>query len=192
MTRIRTLATPRFAPCARANALGCALALAGGLLAWPAQALAQDRSVYRCPGNLYTDQITVREAAERGCKTLEGAAVTVVQSRRPEAPKPAASGAAGTTGAAGASGTAPARSSGNEGVRIDPAEQRARDTDARRILDGELRKEEDRLAQLQKDLTNATTASPERQGELRAALARKEADVAAIRRELAKLGAPTP
>ncbi|RZS53231.1 hypothetical protein [Sphaerotilus mobilis] len=147
---------------------------------------AQDRSVYRCPGNLYTDQITVREAAERGCKTLEGAAVTVVQTRRPEAPKAAAS------GSPAASGATPARSSGNEGARIDPAEQRARDTDARRILDGELRREEDRLAQLQKDLTNAATASPERQNELRAALARKEADVAAIRRELAKLGASTP
>ncbi len=161
----------------------CALACAA-LASLPAQA--QDRSVYRCPGNLYTDQITVREAAERGCKTIEGAAVTVVQSRRPEAPKAAAS------GGAAASGAAPARTSGNEGSRIDPAEQRVRDSDARRILDGELRKEEDRLAQIQKDLKDAASAPPERQAELRAALARKEADVAAIRRELAKLGAPTP
>ncbi|MDP4301285.1 hypothetical protein Q8X39_11610 [Leptothrix discophora] len=156
-----------------------------GLVALSAPALAQDRSVYRCPGNLYTDQISVREAAERGCKTLEGAAVTVVQTRRPDAPKPLASGAAAASSAGGPA----SRPSANEGARIDPAEQRARDTDARRILDGELRKEEDRLAQLQKDLKDASSATPERQAELRAALARKEADVAAIRRELAKLGA---
>lgn len=182
MTRIRPLANLRFMRFAPV-----VLACAGSLCSWPASA--QDRSVYRCPGNLYTDQITVREAAERGCKTLEGAAVTVVQSRRPEAPKAAAS------GGAAASGTAPAaaaRSGGNEGVRIDPAEQRARDTDARRILDGELRREEERLAQLQKDLKDAATAPAERQNELRAAVSRKEADVAAIRRELTKLGAATP
>ena len=166
--------------------LFCALAWTA-LASLPAQA--QDRSVYRCPGNLYTDQISVREAAERGCKTLEGAAVTVVQSRRPEAPRAAAS--AGTAASAAASPPAP-RSAGNEGVRIDPAEQRARDTDARRILDGELRREEERLAQLQKDLKDAATAPAERQNELRAAVSRKEADVAAIRRELGKLGVTTP
>ncbi|MEX8502840.1 MAG: hypothetical protein AB3X41_07345, partial [Leptothrix ochracea] len=44
---------------------------------------AQDRQVYRCPGNLYTDQISVKEAAARGCKTLDGAPVTVVQSSTP-------------------------------------------------------------------------------------------------------------
>ncbi|MGY0196500.1 hypothetical protein ACWA7J_15655 [Leptothrix sp. BB-4] len=163
------------------------LACGSGFPVAPAQA--QDRSVYRCPGNLYTDQISVREAAERGCKTLEGAAVTVVQTRRPEAPKAAASGGAAASGTAAAPA---ARSGGNEGARIDPAEQRARDTDARRILDGELRREEERLAQLQKDLKDAATAPAERQNELRAAVSRKEADVAAIRRELAKLGAATP
>ncbi len=183
MTRIRPLANVCFTRLARLAP--AVLACAGGLLTSPASA--QDRSVYRCPGNLYTDQITVREAAERGCKTLEGAAVTVVQSRRPEAPKAAASG-----GASGNTPAAAARSGGNEGVRIDPAEQRARDTDARRILDGELRREEDRLAQLQKDLKDAATAPAERQNELRAAVSRKEADVAAIRRELTKLGAATP
>ena len=42
-------------------------------------AAAQERAVYRCPGNLYTDQLTSKEAAERGCRTLDGAPVTVVQ-----------------------------------------------------------------------------------------------------------------
>lgn len=146
---------------------------------------AQDRSVYRCPGNLYTDQITPKEAAERGCKTLDGALVTVVQGAR----KPAAGAASGASGAAG-----------RADARIDPADQRARDSDARRILAAELSKEEDKLAQLRKDYNGG---APERRGdernfaryqervaELKAAIDRKEADIAAIKRELAKLPAP--
>jgi DNA repair exonuclease SbcCD ATPase subunit len=85
-------------------------------------------------------------------------------------------------------------------ARIDPNEQKARDTDARRILEAELRKEEERLAQLQKELAQGEAERRgdernyarylERVNELKAAVARKEADVAALRRELAKLGAP--
>jgi len=154
---------------------------------------AQERSVYRCPGNLYTDQISPKEAADRGCRTLDGAPVTVVQgpARRvaPAAP------AAGT-----ASGAAAPRSAGPAEMRIDPAQQRARDSDARRILDAELAREEAALVALRKDYNNG---EPERRGdernyaryqervaEMKAAIARKEADVAAIRRELSKLSNP--
>ncbi|MFM2119451.1 MAG: hypothetical protein RL722_919 [Pseudomonadota bacterium] len=158
------------------------LAAAIGLLCLPgAGALAQERVVYRCPGNLYTDQISARDAQERGCKTLDGAPVTVIQApRRPakvEAPA--------------ASGPRP------EGSKVDPAEQKQRDSDARRILEGELRKEEERLAALQRDYAGG---NPERRGdeanyaryqervaEMKAAIERKQADIAAIRRELAKL-----
>ncbi len=163
---------------ARPVALALALASAA---AW-----SQERVVYRCPGNLYTDQITPKEAAERGCKTLDGAPVTVILSPRRVRPATPASGASG-----------PARS---EGARVDPAEQRARDSDARRILDAELRKEEERLAQLQKDYAGGT---PERRGDesnyakyqervadMKAAIDRKLADIAAIKREIAKLGTP--
>ncbi|MEY8878851.1 MAG: hypothetical protein AB9M60_20250 [Leptothrix sp. (in: b-proteobacteria)] len=144
-------------------------------------AAAQDRAVYRCPGNLYTDQISPKEAADRGCKTLDGAPVTVIQTRRPDAPRAAAPVASGP------------RPSGE--TRIDPAEQRARDSDARRILEAELRKEEERLQQLQKDGSAPTDErgqprSAERVGELKAAIARKEADVIAIKRELSKLANP--
>jgi predicted nucleic acid-binding Zn-ribbon protein len=83
---------------------------------------------------------------------------------------------------------------------VDPAEQRARDSDARKILEAELKKEEDALAALQKEFNNG---EPERQGgernyqkyldrveEMRNAIARKQADIAAVRRELAKLPPP--
>ena len=146
-------------------------------------AAAQERPVYRCPGNLYTDQISPKEAMERGCKTLSGAPVTVVQSPPRRAP----------TAAGGVASAAPGRPEN----RIDPAEQRARDSDARRILEAELAKEEERLAALRKDYNNG---EPERRGDernyqtyldrvasMKAGIARSEADVAALKRELSKL-----
>ncbi len=139
--------------------------------------------VYKCPGSVYTDQISAQVAKERGCKELEGAPVTVVQ---PSKPRPVA---AAVSPAGGASRP------GDQ--RVDPKEQRQRDSDARRILEAELRKEEDKLAELK---TQFNGGEPERQGneknyqryldrveELKLSIARKEADIAAIKRELLKI-----
>jgi hypothetical protein len=161
--------------------------LAAGALA-PAASWAQQANtvVYRCPGPpvLYTDTISAKEATEKGCKTIEGAPVTVIQGNRPRQGTPVPP----------ASGPRPADS------KVDPAAQRARDGDARRILETELKKEEEQLAQMQKDFN---AGEPERRGdernyqkyldrvaEMKAAIARKESDIAALRRELAKLPAP--
>ena len=127
---------------------------------------------------LYTDAMTAQEAKEKGCRTLEGNAITVIQSPRPRAPAPA-------------SGPRPPE------AKVDAADQRARDSDARRILETELRRDEAQLAAMRKEYNNG---EPERQGnernyqkyldrvaEMKAAIARKESDVAALRRELAKL-----
>lgn len=143
-------------------------------------AYAQGASVYRCPGNNFTNSITAKEAEAKGCKIVEGGNVTVVHTPKRAGVPAAASGA-----------SRPADQ------RVDPADQRARDSDARRILEAELRKEEEKLAALQKEYNNG---EPERRGDeknyqkyldrtadLKASIARKEADVAAIRRELAKL-----
>ena len=45
---------------------------------WPLQAAAQT-TVYRCPGNVYTSSadISAKEAEAKGCKTIEGAPITV-------------------------------------------------------------------------------------------------------------------
>jgi len=139
---------------------------------------------YRCPGNDYKNTISAKEAERLGCKKLEGTPITVIQTVKPRAPGSAAPAAAGGTG------------------RIDPVAQRSRDSDARRILEAELKTEEDRLAALKKDFNNG---QPERQGdeknyqryvdrvaELSAAIARKEGDIAAIRREMQKLPPPPP
>ncbi len=92
----------------------------------------------------------------------------------------------------------PAAASARPGdTRVDPAAQRARDSDARRILGEELQREEQRLAELQKEFNNG---EPERRGDernyqkyldrvadMKAGIARKEADIAAIKREIGKL-----
>jgi hypothetical protein len=166
-------------------AAGAAVLLQTVLVPWAA---AQDsRTVYRCPGPpvLYTDALSAQEARDRNCRTIEGANVTVVQGppRRPSSAPAAAPGAAPS---------AAARPAGD--TRIDPASQRARDADAHRILQEELQREEERLMQLRAEFNNG---EPERRGdernfaryqervaEMRAAILRKEADIAALKREL--------
>jgi hypothetical protein len=154
---------------------------------WPLQATAQANTVvYRCPGPpvLYTDTISAAEAKEKGCRTIEGAPVTVIQGQRPRTGSPVPA----------SSGPRPADS------KVEPAQQRARDGDARRILEGELKKEEELLEQMRKEFNNG---EPERRGdernyqkyqdrvaEMKAAIARKESDIAAIKREITKLPAP--
>ena len=155
-----------------------ALLLACGAV--PALAADTDSSVmYRCPGNDYKNTISAKEAEKLGCKRIEGAPVTVIQMTKPR-----------PSTATAASG----------GARVDPVAQRARDTDARRILEGELRAEEEKLAVMQKEFNNG---QPERQGDeknfqkyldrvsdMRAAIARKQTDIAALEREIRKLPPP--
>ena len=138
--------------------------------AW-AQTTGASSVVYRCPGPpvLYTDSITPQEAKERNCRTIEGAPITIVQ-----VPKPAP-----------------------KAREVPAGAQRQRDSDARRILEAELKREETRLAEMQQEFNNG---EPERRGDernhqryldrvadMRSAMARKESDIAAIKRELAKL-----
>jgi hypothetical protein len=153
----------------------------------PLAGWAADRPVYRCPGKpvLYTSELGAKEARDKGCTTLEGTPITVIGMS-----KPAGAAGGGAKPASAASGT-------SRGERVDPGEQRVRDNDARKILEIELSKEEAALAALKKDYNNG---EPERRGEernyqryvervaeMKAAVARKEADVAALRRELAKV-----
>ena len=164
---------------------GLATAILAAASASSGAADSSDASVmYRCPGNDYKNTISAKEAEKLGCRKLEGAPVTIIQTTRPRAatgsPVPAVGAASGT--------------------RVDPVAQRARDSDARRILESELRTEEGKLAAMEKEFNGG---EPERRGdeknyqkyldrvaEMRAAIARKQVDVAALRREIDKL--PTP
>jgi hypothetical protein len=146
------------------------------------QAQAQER-VWRC-GNEYTNNAA--QAQQRGCKLMEGGNVTVVQGARPIA-------SAASSSAARSAATSPAGS-----PRVEGADQRARDGEARSVLESELRKAQDRQAQLLKDYNNG---EPEKQGsegrnyqkyldrvaEMKAEIARNESDIAGIQREIGRL-----
>ncbi len=150
------------------------IALALSLLAGSVYA-AEGSTMYRCPGNEYNNTLSAKDAKDKGCKTIEGAPITVIQSVKPRAAAPSA---------------------GPASARVDPADQRARDNDARRILEAELKREEDRLAQMKSEFNNG---EPERQGneknyqkylervaDMKSAIGRKESDIAALKRELSK------
>jgi hypothetical protein len=136
---------------------------------------AQDR-IYRC-GNEYTNTVPGPKAT--GCKLLEGGNVTVVQGTRPSA-------------------SAPARSPASAAQRVDATEQKSRDSDARQILESELKKAQERQLDLQKEYNNGApplragevTSSKtymNRAGDLKANLLRNESDIAGIRRELGRV-----
>lgn len=147
-------------------------------------AAAQDK-IWRC-GNEYTNQ--PGDVRARGCKPVEGGNLTVIEGLKPQpGARPAANPARAAAGSAR-----------SEGERVDSVEQRARDADARAILEAELRKAEARLADLRQEYREADPEKrPEEQrnpslllqrtAALRDQVARAEADVAAIRRELARV-----
>ncbi len=162
------------------------------IAALPVAAFAQDR-IYRC-GNEYTNNAT--QAKERGCKLVEGGNVTVIQGSRPSGGGGAASGG----GASAASSSSATSASPAGAPRVTNNDQRARDSDARAILESELRKAEARHAELVKeynggqpernalDLRNPQRYM-ERTAELKASVARSESDIAGIKRELSRLPA---
>jgi type IV secretory pathway VirB4 component len=132
--------------------------------------------IYRC-GNEYTN--TVTEAQMKNCKLISGANVSVVQAARPAA-KPAA---------APPSQTEPVGGS---------LAQRAKDIEARSILDAELKRSEARQAELLKEFNSgepdklgAETRNHQkyldRLASLKAAISRNEADIEGIRRELGRM-----
>ena len=141
------------------------------------------QTIYRCSGNVYTNDGA--EARAKGCKAMEGGNITVVQGTRVN--KQATMKVA----------TAP-QSAGASDQRVGADEQRARDADARAILEAELKKAETRQSELQKEYNNG---EPEKLGpehrnyqkyldrvaELKASLARTDNDIAGIKRELGRV-----
>ena len=142
--------------------------------------------IYRCVGadGKSTEYINnAKEAQQRGCKTMEGGNVTVVQStpvQRAPAVRVASAGS----------------SSGN---RTDGSpDQKARDSDSRSILESELKKAEAKLAEQQKEFNNG---EPEKQGiegrnyqryldrvsELKNGITRNQSDIAGLKREISRL-----
>lgn len=104
--------------------------------------------IYRC-GNEYTNKIT--DAQKGQCKLVEGANVTIVEGFKPPAAK------------ATPAPASPVRlaSAAPPAARVDSAEQKARDSDARLILEAELKKAEARYAELSREYNNG---EPEKRG----------------------------
>ena len=162
----------------------CMAFLATCLLATPA--LAQ---IYRCGGTGGAAGATpeyinnAKDAQSRGCKTMQGGNVTIMQGVPVQ--KPAVR-VASTT----ASGSATRTDGGSE--------QKARDSDARSILESELKKAETKLGEQQKEYNNG---EPEKQGiegrnyqryldrvaELKDGITRNQSDIAGLKREISRL-----
>lgn len=165
----------------------CLASLALAVCCLPA--VAQER-VFRCPGKPVEYINNAEIAKSRGCTLMDGGNITIIQGTVPQAPKAVVSTPRATS-------SQPAARTSAE--RVDSSAQRARDSDARAILEAELRKAQDRLAQAQKDYANG---APEKEGiegrnhqryldrvaELKAAVSRAEGDVAGIQRELTRFG----
>jgi hypothetical protein len=147
---------------------------------------AQKSQIFRC-GNAYTNDAA--EAKAKGCKLVEGGNVTVV-----EGTKVSNTPAGGTRVAAAKPAAGPITSD---------ADQKARDADARAILDAELKKAEARQAELLKEYNNG---EPEKLGPehknhqkyldrvaaLKESISRNEQDIAGLKRELSRVGGTVP
>ena len=135
-----TLQHKRVGPSWLATMLTAMLGMAAG------QASAQG-VVYRCPGPpvLYTDAMTAKEAADKGCRSIEGTPISVIAPIKPRAPA-----------------TASPVPGGQGDLKVDGKDQRVRDDDRRRILEQELRDAEAKLAKVQQEYNNG---QPERRGD---------------------------
>ncbi len=152
-----------------------------GVHGWHAVA-ADAPQVYRC-GNEYTNQ----PDPKRHCTTLRNSAVTVIEGthvqRNPAVASPAASAASAS--------------------KVDDAEQRQRDAQARTVLQAEWQRAQARHQTLmqawnqgeperQADEFRQPNKYQERVAQLRSALQRSEADLAGLQRELSRLPAVSP
>ena len=146
-------------------------------------AVAQDR-MFRCGNNVYTNDPAA--AKDKNCRPIQGNNVSVIPG----------------TAVKATANSAPA-ASGTAAQKVDTNDQRARDADARAVLEAELKRAEARRAEL---LAEYKDGKPDQQGiesrnqqryldrvaELKAAIARNESDIVGIRRELGRSPAPAP
>ena len=141
--------------------------------------------IYRCAavdgkGTEYINNS--KDAQQRGCKTMQGGNVTVVQGTPVQKNVVRA-----------------ASTSSPSGSRIDGSpDQKVRDSDSRSILQSELKKAESKLAEQQKEFNNG---EPEKQGiegrnyqryldrvaDLKEGIARNQSDIAGLKREISRL-----
>ena len=160
-----------------------AVLFAGASMAWPLASQAQSE-VFLCPGANGVPEYK-NNGNTKGCRKLSlQESVTIPAPRQPAVRN-------------GSGAASPAASAGGAFPRIDSATQRTRDSERRGVLERELRDEESKLAALKREYNNG---EPERLGNernyqkyldrvagLKEDIARSEANISAIRRELSAL-----
>ena len=156
------------------------------ILVWAGQSAAQG-SVFRCKGNEYV--ASVKDSKNGDCKLMEGGNVTVVQGTRVNLP---------ATDVVKVASVAPKTANSSGSQRLESSsEQRSRDSDARAILESELKRSETKQAELLKEYNNGEPdrnaldiKNPQRYvdriAELKANIARNDSDIAGIKRELGR------
>ena len=152
-------------------------------------AVAAQGQVYRCVGNEYV--ASVKDSKNGGCKLLEGGNVTIVQGTRVSASESV------KVAAVSPKASTPNSASQRSEQRNDSPEQKTRDSDARGILESELKKAEAKQAELLKEYNKGEPdrnaldiKNPQRYvdrlAEMKANIARNESDIAGIKRELGR------
>jgi hypothetical protein len=166
--------------------LVCECVIALGVLVSAGQSAAQG-AVFRCKGNEYVSN--VKDSKNGDCKPMEGGNITVVQGTRVNSP---------ASDVVKVASVAPKSSSSSSSPRTESStEQRSRDSDARAILESELKRSEARQAELLKEYNNGEPdrnaldiKNPQRYvdriAELKANIARNDSDIAGIKRELGR------
>jgi hypothetical protein len=162
----------------------CLLSAALAVAASPAWSENETGVLYRCPGNDYNNTISASDAEKLHCKRVENAAVSVIRSTNPPA-----------------SAAAPASASRVPVAEVKESPEgtamRVRASDWHRQLETRLRSEERALSKLEvefnggdpdrrQDETNLQ-AYLDRVARMRSEIARKQIDIAELRRELDKL-----
>jgi hypothetical protein len=166
-----------------------------------AVASAQAQTIYRCPsvGGITNYTNDKHEADRHGCTPMTGGNVTVVQG--PKIVDKENEKVADKEGkeAKDKPAKSPVRlaNAPQAGSRIEGAEQRARDSDSKQILETELKKIQSKQAELLKEYNNG---EPDKRGgeaqnhqkyldrvaEMKASIARNDSDIAGITREIGR------
>jgi Domain of unknown function (DUF4124) len=153
-------------------------------IALPSLSFAQ-AEIYRCEGD--TGVPLYQNTPGKNCKKLDLQPLTAI-------PAPKLPAAAAVKPSAGTSnGVVPGKTA-SDFPKVDTGAQNQRDSDRRKILDDEVKKEENRLADLKKEFNNG---EPERRGDernfekyqsrvqkLREDIARTEGNIGSLRREI--------
>ena len=170
-------------------ARGVALTMLGLLTLQVYAQTAKAAPMFRCNGSHYTNLPS--EMAGKSCKPVEGGNITTVHDTRVFGAEPV------RVAAVTPKATSTSSSSQRSEQRSDNAEQKARDSDSRGILESELKKAEAKQAELLKEYNNGEPdrnaldiKNPQRYvdrlAEMKANIARNESDIAGIKRELGR------